>query len=131
MRILVTGAYGVLGRVTVPLLRDSGHHVATPSSSELDLFDADKVREVVRDTDAVLHLATRIPSEDRRKLPGAWDDNDRLRTHGTRLLVDSALATDTELIVVPTAAFVHPRVPAHESTPLAEVRAPSAFGVGS
>jgi hypothetical protein len=47
------------------MLRDIGHHVATPSSSELDLFDADKVREIVRDTDAVLHLATRIPSEDR------------------------------------------------------------------
>jgi uncharacterized protein YbjT (DUF2867 family) len=52
MRILVTGGSGVLGRVTVPLLRDSGHHVATPSSSELDLFDAEKVREAVRDTDA-------------------------------------------------------------------------------
>jgi nucleoside-diphosphate-sugar epimerase len=123
MRILVTGASGVLGRVTVPLLRDSGHRVATPSSSELDLFDADKVREVVRDTDAVLHLATRIPSEDRRKLPGAWDENDRLRAHATRLLVDSALVTHTELVVVPTAAFVYPPGPADESTPLVEVRA--------
>ena len=47
MRILVTGASGVLGRLIVPLLLDSGHHVATPSSSELDLFDADRVREAV------------------------------------------------------------------------------------
>jgi hypothetical protein len=32
-----------------------------PSSSGLDLFDAEQVGEAVRDTDAVLHLATRIP----------------------------------------------------------------------
>jgi nucleoside-diphosphate-sugar epimerase len=121
MRILITGGAGVLGRVTVPLLRDSGHHVATPSSSELDLFDAEKVREAVRDTDAVLHLATRIPSEDRKRLPGAWDENDRLRVHATRLLVDGALATDAELIVVPTVAFVYPPGTADESTALADV----------
>jgi nucleoside-diphosphate-sugar epimerase len=121
MRILITGASGVLGRMTVPLLRDMGHHVATPSSSELDLFDADKVREAVHDANAVLHLATRIPRADRKKLPGAWDENDELRTHATRLLVDGALATDTKVIVVPTVAFVYPPGPANESTPLADV----------
>jgi uncharacterized protein YbjT (DUF2867 family) len=102
MRILVTGASGILGRVTVPLLRDKGHHVATPSSSELDLSDAKQVWEAVRDANAVLHLATRIPAPDRKKLPGAWDENDRLRGHATQLLVDGALATDTKVIVVPT-----------------------------
>jgi nucleoside-diphosphate-sugar epimerase len=121
MRILVTGASGVLGRVTVPLLRDLGHDLATPSSSELDLFDAERIREAVRDTQAVLHLATRIPTPDCRKLPGAWDENDRLRAHATRLLVDGALSADTALIVVPTVAFVYPPGPADESTPLADV----------
>jgi nucleoside-diphosphate-sugar epimerase len=119
MRILITGASGVLGQVTVPLLRDLGHELATPSSSELDLFDAERVREAVRDTQAVLHLATRIPAADRRKLPGAWDVNDRLRAHATRLLVDGALSTDTPLIMMPTVAFVYPPGPADESTPLA------------
>jgi nucleoside-diphosphate-sugar epimerase len=121
MRILVTGASGVLGRVTVPLLRDLGHDLATPSSSELDLFDAERVREAVRDTQAVLHLATRIPTPDRRKLPGAWDENDRLRAQVTRLLVDGALSDDTALIVVPTVTFVYPPGPADESTPLADL----------
>jgi nucleoside-diphosphate-sugar epimerase len=121
MRILVTGASGVLGRVTVPLLRDLGHQLVTPSSSELDLCDAEQVREAVRDTHAVLHLATRIPNLDRRNRPGAWDVNDRLRGEATRLLVDAALSADTKLIAVPTAAFVYPPGPANESTPLADL----------
>jgi nucleoside-diphosphate-sugar epimerase len=69
MRILVTGASGVLGRVIVPLLGERGHQLATPSSSQLDLFDAEQVREAVDEVDAVLHLATRIPTLDRRNLP--------------------------------------------------------------
>jgi nucleoside-diphosphate-sugar epimerase len=69
----------------------------------------------------VLHLATRIPTLDRRNRPGAWDVNDRLRGEATRLLVDAALSADTKLIVVPTAAFVYPPGPANESTPLADV----------
>jgi len=111
MRILVTGASGVLGRVTVPVLGERSHQLATPSSSQLDLFDVH----------AVLHLATRIPTMDRRNLPGAWDLNDRLRADATRLLVDAALSAKTELIVVPTAAFVYPPGPADESTPLADL----------
>jgi nucleoside-diphosphate-sugar epimerase len=121
MRILVTGASGVLGRVTVPLLSERGHQLATPPSSQLDLFDVEQVREAVHDVHAVLHLATRIPTMDRRNLPGAWDLNDRLRADATRLLVDGALSANTELIVVPTAAFVYPPGPADESTPLADL----------
>jgi 2-alkyl-3-oxoalkanoate reductase len=121
MRILVTGASGVLGRVTVPLLRDRGRQLAMPSPSELDLFDAEQVRQAVRDIDAVLHLATHIPTPDRRSLPGVWDANDRLRDEATRLLVDAALSADTALIVVPTVAFVYPPGPADESTPLVDV----------
>jgi nucleoside-diphosphate-sugar epimerase len=68
-----------------------------------------------------LHLATRIPTMDRRNLPGAWDLNDRLRADATRLLVDGALSANTEIIVVPTAAFVYPPGPADESTPLADL----------
>jgi hypothetical protein len=121
MRILVTGASGVLGRVTVPLLGERGHQLATPSSSQLDLFDVEQVREAVHDVHAVLHLATRIPTPDRRNLSGAWDFNDRLRADATRLLVDGALAAKAQLIVVPTAAFVYPPGPADESTPIAEL----------
>jgi nucleoside-diphosphate-sugar epimerase len=69
MRILVTGAAGVLGRMTVPLPRERGHQLATPSSSQLDLFDVEQVWKAVHDVHAVLHLATRIPTPDRRTFP--------------------------------------------------------------
>jgi hypothetical protein len=121
MRILVTGASGVLGRMPVPLVGERGHQLATPSSSQLDPFDLEQVQEAVHDVHVVLHLATRIPTPDRRNLPGAWDVNDRLRADATRLLVDGALSAKTELIVVPTAAFVYLPGPADKSTPLADL----------
>jgi len=56
-------------------------------------------------------------SPDRNSLPLAA----LLRADATRLLVDGGLSAKTELIVVPTAAFVYPPVPADESTPLADL----------
>lgn len=129
MRILVTGASGVLGRATVPLLRGSGHDVRTPSSTEVDLSDARAVAAAL-DSDggaqAVLHLATRIPPLERMGDPGAWAENDRLRDGATSRLVDETLGarqTRVEVIVVPTVAFVYPPGPADETTPVADVPA--------
>lgn len=92
MRILVTGATGVLGRRVVPMLAGAGHDVTAVSRGrpeqirraggtpvELDLFDHDAVTRAVAGHQAVLDLATRIPSASRMALPWAWRDNDRLR----------------------------------------------------
>lgn len=121
MRILITGGSGVLGRVTVPLLRAAEHQLHVPTRAELDLFAADQIAAAVRDADAILHLATRIPPLDRMDVPGAWDDNDRLRDDATRLLANAALSAETMTIVVPTVAFIYPPGPADESTPLIDV----------
>lgn len=119
MRILVTGGSGVLGRRVAPLLREAGHEVAAPSSSALDLFDPDAVREAVAEADAVLHLATRIPIgrlDDRE----AWRDNDRLRAEASRLLVDAALVAATQAYVQPTVPFLYPDGPADDDTPVVD-----------
>ena len=76
MRILVTGASGVLGRVSVPLLNQRGHVLATPSSGELNLFDAEQVGAAIDTVGAVLHLASRIPTANQMSAPGAWQDNE-------------------------------------------------------
>lgn len=121
MRIFVTGGSGVLGRSALPRFERAGHTVAAPGRRELDLFDADAVRAALDGTDAIVHLATRIPPPDRFDEPGAWDENDRLRTEVSRLLVDVA-PPSAELYVQASITFVYPpAVPVDESTPLGDV----------
>ncbi len=121
MRVLVTGGSGVLGRGTIPLLREAGHDVAAPGSRELDLFDADAVREATRGVDAIYHLATRIPPPESQGDREAWRDNDRLRSEATPLLVDAALAGGAGCFVYPSIAFVYPvSGTVDESTPVAD-----------
>jgi nucleoside-diphosphate-sugar epimerase len=118
MRVLVTGGTGVLGRASLPLLRAAGHDVASPGRTELDLLDAAAVARAVDGADAVLHLATRIPTVERMQEPDAWRANDRLRRDASKLLVDAALAAETALYVQPTVTFVYPQEgPADEETP--------------
>ena len=118
MRILVTGGSGVLGRGLVPLLRSDGHDVLAPGSKELDLFDAQAVDAVMAGAQAVYHLATRIPTGERAREPGAWAENDRLRSEATRVLVDAALARGVEAFVLPSITFLYPEEgPVDEDSP--------------
>ena len=75
----------------------------------------------MREVEAVVHLATRIPPPDQMGTSGAWHDNDRLRDEATRLIVQAALSGDTAVIVVPTVAFIYPPGAADESTPPGDV----------
>src|SRR5437667_635057 len=94
MRILLTGSTGVIGRRVVPLLIKAGHQVTAVARSPekrlaleragaaavtVDLFDPLAVRQAVRGHDAVVNLATHIPSAARAFLPGAWRENSRVR----------------------------------------------------
>jgi nucleoside-diphosphate-sugar epimerase len=100
--VFVAGATGVLGRALVPRLVVRGHRVRAIARRrplarfpegvefvEADLLAAD-LRRLVDGCDAVIHAATAIPSDPSD--PGAWDDNARLRTSGTRRLLAAALA---------------------------------------
>lgn len=70
MRVGVTGAGGLLGSTLVPLWRAAGADVTGWTHRELDVTDADAVREAVRTAraDVVLHAA-------------AWTDVDGAETH--------------------------------------------------
>ena len=110
MKVLVTGATGVLGRSVVARLVAAGHSVRGLSRSTdnaallrrlgvepvgADLFDVDSLREALLDCDAVLHLATKIPPTSRAGRVSAWAENDRIRREGARALVTASLASET------------------------------------
>jgi nucleoside-diphosphate-sugar epimerase len=108
MRVFVTGATGVVGSRLVPLLLEEKHEVtavvrspeqreelaaAGADAVEVSLFDRDKLREAVAGHDAIVNLATHIPSSTLRMLmPGGWRTNDEIRRVGSSNLVDAAVA---------------------------------------
>lgn len=121
MRVFITGASGVLGRVLQRQLSQAGHDIVTPRHYELDLYAAAAVTEAMKGCHAVYHLATRIPPPEAVGLPGAWDENDRLRNEASRILVDAALANDALVYVQPSVTFVYASEGAvDEDSPLAE-----------
>jgi nucleoside-diphosphate-sugar epimerase len=123
MKVFVTGGTGVLGVPAIRMLRERGHDVVALAHSqrsagqlrdagveviEGQLFDAELIRRATVAVDAVLHLATRIPRSSEMSFRTAWNENDRIRTDGTRIVVDAAIANGVEVIVYPGIIFVYP-----------------------
>lgn len=125
MRVLVAGATGVIGGRLVPLLTAAGHEVAGLSRSRdrtaaieaagarvvvADALDRAALERAVRDAapDAVVNLLTAIPAAlDPRRLARDFAVTDRLRTEGTRNLVDAARAAGAGRIVAEGLAYAY------------------------
>lgn len=122
MKVFVVGATGVAGRRAVRELRAVDHEVTGVARSaqkaalldelgahpvEVDLFDPIAVRSAVQGHDAIVNLATKIPSLERAMLPGAWKENDRIRREASRNLVDAALPTETGIYVQEALGFAY------------------------
>ena len=105
MKVFVTGATGALGRRVIRALTHENFSVAALSSSaqnnktlvnekveikEADLFNKNRLIEVTKDCDAVLHLATSIPKKTLPRLSD-WKMNDKIRTEGTNNLIEAVL----------------------------------------
>jgi nucleoside-diphosphate-sugar epimerase len=125
MRVFLAGATGAIGRRLVPLLLAQGHHVtgmvrtseradavralgAEPAVA--DALDFDGVCGAVREArpEAVIHQLTSLPRRiDPRKIEREFELNDRLRSEGTRHLVQAAEAAGVSRIVAQSIAFAY------------------------
>ena len=122
MKVFVAGATGVLGRPTVRALVEAGHEVRGTARGDeksallrslgadpvaVDLFDAQAVKTAVARAEAVVNFATKIPPIMRMRWKGAWKENDRLRTEGSRVLVDAAIAAGATVYIQESITFIY------------------------
>ncbi len=124
MRVFVAGATGVLGQRAVPLMITAGHSVTALGRSPekrsaleragavvtgIDLFDSDAVARAVAGHDAVVNLATHIPSSSGKMLlPWSWKENDRIRREGSNILVNAALLAGATRFIQESFAPIYP-----------------------
>jgi 2-alkyl-3-oxoalkanoate reductase len=124
MKVCIVGASGVLGRALIPLLLNEGHTVRAlarfdvrkrellPRKTDcinLDLLSQEAVNtlpSLLRGFNAVFHIATAIPSD--FSAPGAWDRNTRLRTEGTRRLLDAAISAGVDFYLQQSITMAYP-----------------------
>jgi nucleoside-diphosphate-sugar epimerase len=140
VRVFLAGATGVIGRRLAPLLIEKGHEVTgmTRSSQRAEALRAMGVQPVVADAldepavaaalrqaapEAVIHQLTSLPRRiDPRKMQRDFELNDRLRSEGTRILVDAARAAGATRVIAQSIAFAYAPGPAGtvhaESDPL-------------
>lgn len=121
MRVLIVGASGVLGRATTRQFIESGHSVIGFVRNEEkarvvesigaravmgDLFKESDVRLAAQGSDAILHLATSIPTKS-QKTDADWEMNDRIRREGTEILLRVAKDLGSTSYVQQSIAFVY------------------------
>ena len=125
MRIFVVGATGAIGRPLIRKLVDAGHEVTGTTRSDgrtdrvraagcepavVDILDRDCVVRAVADAkpDVVVHQATDIPGDfNPRKIAKVFESTNRLRTEGTRNLVEAARQAGVSRVVAQSIAFAY------------------------
>jgi nucleoside-diphosphate-sugar epimerase len=123
MRVFVAGATGVVGRRLIPLLVDAGAAVtavartnakaaqlkkqgATPK--KVNLFDPAAVEAAVAGNDAVINIATKIPTGMKMFLPGAFNENIKIRTEASQNLASAAIAARARVFIQESFAPAYP-----------------------
>jgi len=110
-RVFVTGGGGFLGRCLVPLLKQKGHEVDAPLSSECDLTLANSLAPWTRPYDLIFHLAAWTQAGDFcLKHPGEqWVINQKINTHV--LAWWQQRQAQAKAILIGTSCAYDPRLP--------------------
>jgi nucleoside-diphosphate-sugar epimerase len=139
VRVFVAGATGAIGRPLVRMLLDAGHEVTGMTRSEeraetlraaganavvADALDAEAVRSAITAAapEAVVHQLTDLPQDFSMRY--GYGETSRLRTEGTRNLLDGARAAGARRFIAQSIAFIYsPKAP-----PVADEDAPTLAG---
>ncbi|RUT31634.1 NAD(P)-dependent oxidoreductase [Paenibacillus zeisoli] len=135
MKILVAGAAGVVGRYLVPQLVHEGHQVTGITHKEentevirslgarpivADVYNREHIFSILEELrpDVLIHQLTSLSSRN-------FSDNNRIRTEGTRNLVDAAKAAGVNRLIAQSIAWAYEpgSTPAEEEVPL-DIKAP-------
>jgi nucleoside-diphosphate-sugar epimerase len=149
MKVFVAGATGAIGRPLVPKLVAVGHEVTGMTRSEaraedvraagaraavVDVFDPDALAAAMREASpyVVIHELTSLPDRIDFRREDTYAATNRVRTEGTRNLIDAARAAGARRFVCQSIAFAY-RLDGEglktEDDPLL-ADAPGAFGSG-
>jgi 2-alkyl-3-oxoalkanoate reductase len=125
MRVFLAGATGAIGQPLVRMLIAEGHQVTamtrSPAKADAlravgadavvaDALDPAAVASAVSDArpDAVINQLTAIPGRlDPRKIERDFALTDRLRTEGTRILIEAAQAAGAERMIAQSIVLVY------------------------
>jgi 2-alkyl-3-oxoalkanoate reductase len=124
MRVFLAGASGAIGRPLVRKLTAAGHEVTGMTRSEtraeeiraggadaavVDVFDADALRSAVSaaSPEVVIHQLTALPDRMDFRKEDLYTLTNRLRTEGTRNLLDSARGAGAGRFVSQSIAFAY------------------------
>jgi 2-alkyl-3-oxoalkanoate reductase len=122
VKVFVAGATGAIGRPLVRQLLEAGHEVAGMTRSEArtedirragarpvvcDAFDAEALRKAIGDAapDVLVHQLTDLPQE--WSMRYGYGATSRLRSEGTRNLVEAARAGGASRVVAQSIAFIY------------------------
>lgn len=123
MRVFLLGGTGAIGRYALPALVAAGHEVSvlarTPEKAAavrehggapvtVSMFDRGALKDALRGHDAVVNLATSMPSTATFVLRRAWAETQRIRTEGSAAVVDAALRGDVGRLVQESVSMIYP-----------------------
>ncbi len=122
LKVFVAGGTGVLGRASLPALVAAGHNVRSTARGadkaalvrslgaepvECDLYDLASVRKAIAGCDVLIRLTTKIGPMAKIRDARMWEETNRLRTEGARVLVDAAIQEGVPVYLHESVTFVY------------------------
>jgi nucleoside-diphosphate-sugar epimerase len=122
MKVFVAGGTGAIGSHAVLALVRAGHEVSALARTQekaavlrnrgampvmVSIYDRDALTKEFAGHDAVVNLATAIPPTAKFMQTKAWAENTRIRTEGSAVIVDAALAAGVPRVLQESVSMLY------------------------